>query len=402
MATFVSFLLTVSAALVAVPVVVFFIEVVAAIALARRAERTGFSIILDPNQRVAVLVPAHNESTGLLPTLADIRGQLGVSDRLVVVADNCTDDTATIALAFGAEVIERHDPNRRGKGYALDFGLRHLREDPPEIVIMVDADCRLADNVLGELAVTCASKRRPVQALYLMTAPPASRINQQVAEFAWRVKNWLRPLGLRALGLPCQLVGTGMAFPWAVIRSVDLAGGSIVEDLELGLEHAINGYPPVFCPSARVTSLFASSVAAAATQRQRWEGGHIGMIMNTLPRLFFKALARFDWNLLALTLDLAVPPLSMLTFLVIGMFAIASLSALLGFSSSAMTVSAATVLVFLLTAGLAWLRCGRDLVPFGAILSIPRFILGKLGLYRTIFRNETDPQWIRTDRTKSE
>jgi hypothetical protein len=67
-----------------------------------------------------------------------------------------------------------------------------------------------------------------------------------------------------------------------------------------------------------------------------------------------------------------------------------------------MTVSAATVLVFLLTAGLAWLRCGRDLVPFGAILSIPRFILGKLGLYRTIFRNETDPQWIRTDRTKSE
>jgi hypothetical protein len=72
---------------------------------------------------------------------------------------------------------------------------------------------------------------RPVQALYLMMAPADSQINYKVAEFAWRVKNWLRPLGLRALGLPCQLMGTGMAFPWEVIRRADLASASLVEDL---------------------------------------------------------------------------------------------------------------------------------------------------------------------------
>ena len=53
-----------------------------------------------------------------------------------------------------------------------------------------------------------------MQILDLMTAPEDSPINYRVAEFAWRVNNWVRPLGLAALGLPCQLMGTGMAFPW--------------------------------------------------------------------------------------------------------------------------------------------------------------------------------------------
>ena len=88
-----------------------------------------------------------------------------------------------------------------------------------------------------------------------MTAAPGSRVNHQVAEFAWRVKNMARPLSLTALGLLCQLVGTGMAFPWALIRSVDLGSGQIVEDLKLGLDLAGAGYPPGFCPDAIVKKI---------------------------------------------------------------------------------------------------------------------------------------------------
>ena len=88
---------------------------------------------------------------------------------------------------------------------------------------MIDADCRLAEGAVDQLTTTCLTTGRPVQALYLMTAPEGSAINQQIAEFAWRVKNWVRPLGLSALASPCQLMGTGMAFPWQVIRSADLA-----------------------------------------------------------------------------------------------------------------------------------------------------------------------------------
>ncbi|MFX5972557.1 glycosyltransferase, partial [Acinetobacter baumannii] len=80
----------------------------------------------DVRSRVAILVPAHNESEGLRPTLIEINSQLGSGDRLVVVADNCTDDTATIAAAAGADVVVRHDLSRIGKGFALDAGVRHL------------------------------------------------------------------------------------------------------------------------------------------------------------------------------------------------------------------------------------------------------------------------------------
>src|SRR5580704_2288892 len=135
MAPIVSALLTFVAAAVAAAVAVFSIEVVAALTLARRYNAPASNTSAETDARVAVLVPAHNESRGLLPTLEDIKRQLRPGDRVLVVADNCTDDTAAVAAAAGAEVIERHDPTRRGKGYALDFGIQHLSSAAPEILI---------------------------------------------------------------------------------------------------------------------------------------------------------------------------------------------------------------------------------------------------------------------------
>src|ERR1700733_11933927 len=248
-----SFLLVTLAGLFTIPVIVFCIEILAAMILPQQ------ELLVVERRRIAVLVPAHNESKGILGTLDDIKAQLYSGDRLLVVADNCTDDTAAIAKLAGAEVTERHDLARIGKGYALDWGLRHLSVDPPEIVIVIDADCRLATNTLDQLATACAAARRPTQSLYLMTAPDESPINYRVAMFAFRVKNWVRPLGLRALHLPCQLMGTGMAFPWEIISSAELATGAAGEDLKLGLDLTGAGHPPLFCPSAAISSQFPSS-----------------------------------------------------------------------------------------------------------------------------------------------
>ena len=263
---FVATLLTIVVGLIAVPVAVFFIEVTAATAttLARRFGASAKEVRGTLRPRIAVLITAHNESVGLTPILEDVKQQVQPDDRILVVADNCTDDTASIASAHGVQVIERRDMTKRDKGFALDFGIRHLALDPPEILIMLDADCRLADNAIYELAMTCAATCRPVQALYRMLAPSDSSNNLQVAEFTWRVKNWLRPLGLKALGLPCQLMGTGMAFPWDAIRRVDLASNWHVEDLKLGIDLASQGRLPLFCPTARVTSQFGASATAIA------------------------------------------------------------------------------------------------------------------------------------------
>src|SRR5262249_8178269 len=148
---------------------------------------------------------------------------------------------------------------------------------------------RLSDAAIDRLAAACILTRRPAQSLYLMDTPAKSSMEHRVARFAMRVKNWLRPLGMKALNLPCQLMGTGMAFPCDVISMADLASGSIVEDLKLGLDLALAGAPPSFCPTARITSYFPASIEGALSQRTRWERGHIGMMLSA-PGLLWTGL----------------------------------------------------------------------------------------------------------------
>jgi cellulose synthase/poly-beta-1,6-N-acetylglucosamine synthase-like glycosyltransferase len=390
-----SIFLSALALLLLVPTLVFVTEVVAGCLLPKQdVENTGSR----GNKRVAVLIPAHNEGAGIVPTIEDIKQQLRPGDRIVVVADNCSDDTAAIAASLGAEVSTRNDPTRIGKGYAMGWGVDHLTADPPAIVIVIDADCRLTAGTIDRLADTCARTQRPVQSLYLMTAPAGSAINHQVAEFAWRVKNWVRPLGLTAMALPCQLMGTGMAFPWLTIRSADLSSGFIVEDLKLGLELATAGHAPLFCPSAVVTSTFPTSAQGTKTQRQRWEQGHIGLILTKSPTLLFSALGGRTKDLLALTLDLIVPPITLLALLLTAMVFLAAIATLANASLYPLAISLVSVLLMVASIIAAWFKYGRDILPPGSFALIGQYGLGKLNLYRAVLLGFRNSRWIRTER----
>jgi cellulose synthase/poly-beta-1,6-N-acetylglucosamine synthase-like glycosyltransferase len=234
-----------------------------------------------------------------------------------------------------------------------------------------------------------------------MTAPDESPINYRVAMFAFRVKNWVRPLGLRALNLPCQLMGTGMAFPWECIRSANLATGAAVEDLKLGLDLARAGHPPIFCPSAGINSQFPSSIKGTKSQRKRWEQGHIGMIATAMPRFVYKSLTGRNFRLFILTLDMAVPPLTLLGMLLCSMLLISLVGAAFGLSSTGVIVSAISLLAYFAAVALCWLKFGRDILPLKSIASVAFYVLGKLPLYRQIFSHGGSSHWIRTDRDKS-
>src|SRR5450631_546375 len=164
MISFASCLLDTIAACLAVLTVVFVIEICAASFVARRREAPPTA---QRRGTVAVLIPAHDEAKGILATLDDVKPQLRPTDRLLVVADNCTDDTAAVAASAGAEVTVRSDLAKIGKGYALDWGINYLTSNPPHIVIMIHADCRPAERVVDCLASACEQKQRPVQSLYL-------------------------------------------------------------------------------------------------------------------------------------------------------------------------------------------------------------------------------------------
>lgn len=374
-----------------VPCAFLFVQIMAA------SHGEGRADAISRRPSIAVLVPAHDESTGIGATLAGILPQLASTDRCLVVADNCTDDTAAVARAAGASVVERSDVTRRGKGFALDFGLRSLEAAPPDIVVMIDADCQIDADGIGRLSARALALDAPVQALYLMRAPANASYGARIAEFAWCVKNRIRPLGLDRFGLPCQLMGSGMAFPWRVLRTVDLASGHIVEDMKLGIDLASQGSAARFCPEVLVTSSFPTEGAGTRSQRTRWEHGHLSMMVSTVPRLLALGLRRRDGALLAIALDLTIPPLALLVMLVGLVASVSLVLAVVTNAYAALIVAAVDAALVTVAVGTAWWRFGRENLPLSALAHAPWYALAKIPLYaRFLLTRQTE--WIRSKR----
>ena len=374
-----------------VPATVVFVQTLAA-ALPFRSHKR----VIEERPTLAVLVPAHNEARGIAETLIAITRELQRGDRLLVIADNCTDDTARIAAQHGAEVVQRKDAKRRGKGFALDFGIRHLAKHAPEVLLIIDADTTPAKGAIDTLARMAAAEQRPVQALYLMRAPEDANPAIRIAQFAWVVKNHVRPLGYHRLGLACQLMGTGMAFPWRVVEAQSLANGNLVEDLVLGLDVARAGHSARFCPDAQVTSSFPAD-PGVAQQRTRWEHGHLAAIVQRGAKLLCAGVISRDIHVLALALDLCVPPLALLSLFLaailimsLAFYAVSHIAwpAIIAAFASAMLASAVVI---------SWWQFGRRTISIGSLLHVAVYAVQKIPMYMTfITRRQTD--WIRSRR----
>lgn len=381
--------------LILVPIGTLFAECIAAL-FASTSSSAGAT---SPRPRLAILVPAHNEATGIATTLENLLTQLSDSDTLLVVADNCTDTTATIARELGATVIERNDIEHQGKGYALDFGLQFLTTNPPEVVVIVDADCTVTPGGIEELTHQALIELRPVQAAYLLTQPATPTPKDAVSVLAFTVKNLVRPLGLRQLGLPCLLTGTGMAFPWTVIQSISLASGNLVEDMQLSLDLAIAGYPTGFCAAARATGALPGQSQAAKSQRTRWEHGHLKTLITQVPRLVKAGLQQKRLDLLAIALDLSIPPLSLLVMLWLSTLGLSVLVVLVGGASISMLILAIEGMLLLIAILAVWIRFIKSDLPIGTLLSVPLYILWKIPLYLTFLINP-QTKWVRTERDR--
>jgi cellulose synthase/poly-beta-1,6-N-acetylglucosamine synthase-like glycosyltransferase len=236
-----------------------------------------------------------------------------------------------------------------------------------------------------------------VQALYLMRAPAGAGLKVQVAEFAWRVKNLVRPRGWARLGLPCQLMGAGMAFGWRDLALIDLANGHLVEDVKLGLDLCQQGKPPVFCPEAVVSSQFPASQRGLGSQRTRWEHGHLGMMLADAPRRALVAITQRNSSLLAMTLDLLVPPLALLALALLGLNLVAWLAYLLFGLATPAWIALCAVALLGLAIVLAWARFCRELIPFSVLLYAPFYAARKVPLYLG-FLIRRQVEWVRSKR----
>lgn len=353
------------------------------------------------SRRIAVLVPAHDEAAGLAATLAGIKAQLMAHDRLLVVADNCTDDTAQIARAAGAEVMERHDPAHRGKGYALSAGIHFLEASPPAVVVIIDADCSLHPGAIDHLVQQVYLTERPAQGIYLMhPATPADPM-ARISAFAFLVKNEARPRGLARLGQPVMLTGTGMAFPWRLIAQANLAGSELVEDLTLSLDLIRTGQGALLCPAARLYSDLPASRNSAAIQRIRWEHGYLAVLLRHTPKLVRLGFRTRQPAALLAAADLGVPPLSLLISIAVLVIGGTGVIGLLTADWQPAVAAGSATASLLPVLALVRARYAADLVGLRDILAIPRYLLWKAPIYlRFLVRRET--RWIRTPRARND
>ncbi len=223
-----------------------------------------------------IVVPDHNEALVIGPVLQRLfalrypRTHFDV----LVVADNCSDDTARIARSSSARVLERNDPQARGKGHALAAAFAVLRWERFDAYVVLDADTLADHDLLAMLNRYLAAGHRVVQAHYEVLN---AFDNQRTALMgvALRIFHYVRPRGPCALGASATLTGNGMCFHKHVIDQYPWNAFSLTEDLQYTSTLLRKGERIMFAPEAHITAQMPVGRAQATGQGMRWEGGRM-------------------------------------------------------------------------------------------------------------------------------
>jgi cellulose synthase/poly-beta-1,6-N-acetylglucosamine synthase-like glycosyltransferase len=233
----------------------------------------------EPETRFLIVVPAHDERVGIAQTVASCRAQdypAGLFD-VLVIADNCTDDTAALAEAAGAEVVVRDTPDRRSKGYALEYLIERLQEsgrfEKLDALVVIDADSFASPDLLRKFDAKVREGCDWIQCYYTVANPDASW-RTRLMTYAFSLVNGVLPFGLSRLGVGSPLNGNGMCFTTLGLRRVPWRAYGLVEDYEYSWIVRRAGEHVAFLADASVrATMLEKGGEAAANQRRRWEAG---------------------------------------------------------------------------------------------------------------------------------
>jgi len=355
--------------------------------------------MVDPLTRFLLIVPAHDEARGIGRTVKSLRSLEWPSDRrrVLVIADNCSDDTAAIARAAGAEVIERTNAALRGKGYALQLAYEQAGgEGWCDAVVVIDADTDVDSGLLLAFASRIQSGAQAVQAFYGVRNPMASWRTRLVT-IALAIFHRLRGRARERLRVSCGLRGNGMCFALDTLRRIPHNAFSRVEDLEYGVALGRAGIRVWYADEAEVRADMVASEKASRSQRQRWEGGRFQFAREQGAALLWDALRGRSLLLLDLAADVLTPPL--------GYFGLGAilLALIAGLSWALDVVAPVTVLVAGLPFAILLLHVARGVRLSGLgvrgwldLAAAPAYVLWKLSLM--LRRRASSKAWVRTER----
>jgi cellulose synthase/poly-beta-1,6-N-acetylglucosamine synthase-like glycosyltransferase len=343
--------------------------------------------------RLAVVIPAHNEAALIARCVASIAAsaQQAGNCEIVVVADNCTDETEAHAAEAGARVLVRHNDALRGKGYALRLAFDQLQAEGFGAFLVVDADSLVSSNLVGEVKRRLYAGSAVVQCRYRISNYTAS-IRTRLMDLAFLAFNVLRPKGRTGWGLSAGILGNGFALRGETLDRIPWDAASIVEDLEYHLRLVAAGERVDFIDEATVFGETPAGGEAARVQRSRWEGGRLRMAREWAPKLAL-AVAGGRGRLAEPLLELLMLPLAYQVLLLV--FAVIALPyPFRVFAALSLAVVAIHVL-------LAAVLGGQFLKTAAALAAAPFYVMWKLTTLGAVFSaSRRDAGWVRTGRDR--
>ncbi len=353
-----------------------------------------------PRLRFDLIVPAHNEAPLIARTIKSLQAVDWPQDqyRIIVVADNCTDETARVAEAAGAEVITRTDPSKRGKGYAVGFAFDSSRDQGwADAVVIVDADSEVSSNILAAFAARIEAGVGAVQVHYGVRNTMKSW-RTRLLTIATTSFTIVRSRARERLNLSCGIRGNGWCVTHWLLDRVPYHAYSLAEDVEYGIDLGLEGYRVAYADEAHAYSDMVSNEAIARVQRRRWEDGRFQLIRTKAYSLFAAAIKRKSKVPLDLGVDLLVLPIAYVTLNTLALAVIATASYQLHWTSGAflwIAVGCSASLTVHVCRG--WQLSGVGLRGALDLAGAPWFLMWKIVVH---WGRRKSNEWVRTPRER--
>lgn len=273
---------------------------------------------LNPAIKFALVVPAHNESLVIKRSLDSLR-QVDYPEHLyevLVIADNCEDNTAEVVRNADITCWERTDYERRGKGHVLKWAFERLiKEGGHDAYAVIDADTIVDRNFLKAVNQRISEGAKAVQGYYDVLHPERSPMGS-LSYLGFVLSRNLRYKGRTRLGWTTNLLGNGMCFTKEVIERFGWCATSIVEDIEYEMFLLMNGIKVVFAPEARIYAEIPDTFSKSKVQRGRWDTGKFEVRNKYLPKLIREGIRKKDFSYFDAAMELLIPPFSLFVIMV--------------------------------------------------------------------------------------
>jgi cellulose synthase/poly-beta-1,6-N-acetylglucosamine synthase-like glycosyltransferase len=347
--------------------------------------------------RFDVIIPAHNEETGIAGVIHSLLAIDWPTDcfRVVVVADNCTDATAKVAAHAGAQVLVRQDTELRGKGYALAYAFQDSRKRHwADAVAIIDADSRVSPNLLEAMAARLERGEQAVQVHYGVSNIHASWRTRLMA-IALAAFHKVRSRARERLGLSCGIRGNGWGLTHALLEQVPFERFSLTEDVDYGIDLGMRGVRIAYADEARCDGEMVSGGTNARSQRRRWEQGRMAILRSRLLPLLKRAMADHSLVCLDLALDLLVLPLSYVALNAAALTVAGWLLTPAGSNGAWFWLGPLCCAALVLYVLRGWQLSNTGMRGLLDLLRAPFFLLWKLAV---MFRRQRSTEWVRTNR----